>query len=402
MLHGALENSTKQRSPVLHAESLLRLPLVQQLLTDPANTLMPRALDQNWFYQKAISDPVHGFHPYHSTVYYPAISCFAEWLKNPYASARDTNTDDRLIREVLFSTHDYLHGWAVRAIRELLPDLGFGTAPITNKNIEAMVFCHLLTEAAAVVGLDYWYLATIDVNDVCPIGTMINFVTVTYHENDLPEYRRFHPKLDVQAPDFFEKIAVFYCTGEFEGFDLTDLKQSPKLMKWITHELRYGACQRDYTRQWFAHISADAIRHTPEQLHAEVECSKKWQKQLMRDLGALLWEKVKKDKMHKFAAIAPNKAWSTPKGKRQDFRFLNLNTVPESEIEWSHCSAKEFQILFAQWLCRHDFETFDAGLISLFDEVLQLRDLKVAGALFKDLQPLKIPKKEPKDLFFLP
>ncbi|MGZ3697660.1 MAG: hypothetical protein ACXVCH_06165, partial [Bdellovibrionota bacterium] len=110
--------------PVLdktHPQSLLRIPLVKQMLTDPRIPLVPRNIDQDWRYLGVIPDSVVGFNPQRSSVYYARKSYFAEWLEQPRRSTRELNEQDYLVREVLFAVHDYLHAWAYLAIRELTP-----------------------------------------------------------------------------------------------------------------------------------------------------------------------------------------------------------------------------------------------------------------------------------------
>jgi hypothetical protein len=118
-----------------------------------------------------------------------------------------------------------------------------------------MAFCHLLTEAAAVIGLDYWYLSQFDLNSAVPIGTSFRHVSVSYDVKHLEEYRRFCPDLRVEHPGFVRFLGTFYCTGVFEGFSPQDLKDSPLLYKWLCHELVYGRRQREYTRLWLQHLS---------------------------------------------------------------------------------------------------------------------------------------------------
>lgn len=108
----------------------------------------------------------------------------------------------------------------------LAPWVRFDSGPILRDNIEDFVFCHLLTEAAAAVGLDYWYLSTFNLDERISLGTTLLNLTVDHHERYVSEYRRFCPGWDAQRPDFFSDIARFYCSGVFEGFDVRDVRQS--------------------------------------------------------------------------------------------------------------------------------------------------------------------------------
>ena len=141
----------------LHAESLLRIPLVRQMMEDPAIRLVPRAVDAAWRYRQIAPVSVVGFNPWIKSVFYASESLFAAWLEDPYGSARAHNEDDLLVYEVLMAAHDHLHAWASLAIAALRPELRFGVGRITADKLEDHVFCHLLTEAVASGGLDYWY-----------------------------------------------------------------------------------------------------------------------------------------------------------------------------------------------------------------------------------------------------
>src|SRR5262245_45264774 len=218
----------------LSPESPLRLPLVRQMLGDRTVQVRARAVDARWRDRGRLRSVPSGFNPLVGDVFIPRHSGLEAWLREPTASARGFNGNDRMIEDLLFAVHDYLHVWSARLIRELQPALGFGAVPVTRANFDDYVFCHLVTEAAATVGLDYWYLGTLELGDVLPIGSRYRGgLTTPYHERDLPEYRRFHPKLEVQSPEFFGTLCTFYCSGKFPGFDADDVVRSPLLMAWM-------------------------------------------------------------------------------------------------------------------------------------------------------------------------
>jgi hypothetical protein len=388
-----------------HPESLLRIPLVRQLLNDPQIALAPRAIDEQWERKKLALSKVIGFNPAHGKVYYAKRSSLAKWLADPYASARRYNENDSLMKNVLFAVHDYLHAWAYLAIRELASELGFGERPITHENIEAFVFCHLATEAAAVVGLDYWYLSTIDLNDVCPIGTTVDGLTVHYHERDLPEFRRFHPRFSVQREGMFYEIASFYMDGTFLGFGPRDVRSSPLLLRWLGQEVLYSQPQRQYARRWFAYLSQHNIEYSADQLVAAVVMDAPWQRRLLRDLGALLWEKVKGDKLHRFSSwLDPKAAWRSPKGKRLDFRFINANRFRDSDvsaIESGLDAPANFDCFMDQFVSQHVFD-HSVEWEKLLPSIRQSRNTRLLRQVFRGVR--RVPMRteaEPLDLFFL-
>ena len=93
-----------------------------------------------------------------------------------------------------------------------------------------LAFCHLLSEAVAVMGLDYWTLCVREINEDCPIGTSAGPLTVSGLESWASECRKFNPSLDVQSVGFFRQLAEFYCSGEFDDFRASDPKRNPQLL----------------------------------------------------------------------------------------------------------------------------------------------------------------------------
>lgn len=391
--------------PTMHPESLCNLPLLGQFLADPHVQRQPRAVDKHWTYNKLSSITVTGFNPFLQTVFYGAHSAFAAWLADPAQSARRHNEGDFLVKEVLFAVHDYLHLWAYRAIHALAPELEICRAPITRSNIEQFAFCHLLTEAVATVGLDYWYLSTVKLDDIVPIGTNMKMLTVSYHEDNLKEYHRFCPSLTVQHPSFYAKICDFYCSGIFRGFDVNDIKASPKTLGWLRHELTYGVEQRRYTRMWLRYLSRDEISYEAAELSAPVATDQPWQRRLISGLGELLWEKVKKHKLHDFPDFpSRDEVWRSDPAKPADFRFLNVNSVDPSkytEDESLADPAASFLYLFWQYVSKHDFKRFDRNLLPLLAPALEKRSLKVVQALCLHQPKLAETDLEPRDLLIL-
>jgi hypothetical protein len=158
---------------VLHAESPLKIPLVRQMLGDGTVALRPRAVDSRWRDRGRMMRVAPGFNPFVGAVFIPRSGGLEQWLAAPQRSARRFNADDRMFYDLLFAVHDYLHVWSTRLIQCLAPELGFGTAPVTRDNFDDYVFCQMLSEAAATVGLDYWYLSTVELDEVVPIGSTI-------------------------------------------------------------------------------------------------------------------------------------------------------------------------------------------------------------------------------------
>lgn len=341
----------------IHAESLLRIPLVRQMLADRQSKLVARAVDARWHYE-GILPRLGGFNPLEGAVYYPAQSFFARWLRDRTGSARKYNQRDFLVKEVLFAVHDYLHAWAYRAIAALSAEDLFAPERVTRDALEAMVFAHLVSEAAATIGLDYWFLCTVSLNELCDIGSQMDCgLTTDYHERFAREYRRYDPALNVQAPEFFARFTRFYCSGVLPGFDAHALRESPLVLRWLEHELHYSRLQRRYSRQWFAHLTGAVLASDLAALDGPVPSDAPWQRRLVAQVGAMLWDKVKNDALHELPALSHSLARERSRARPIDFRFTNLNALSSSAPRRAQTSTdpESERYLAYQTIARVDF-----------------------------------------------
>lgn len=390
-----------ERHGRLHRESLLHIPLLAQLFEDPCIRIVRRGIDCRWKYHDLIATRVDGFNPLTGCAFIGTHSHLDRWLPHRRDSARAFNRDDELVSEALFAVHDYLHVWTYNWIRTLQPELGFGTAPITRRNFEDMVFCHILSEAVATVGLDYWYLSVVELGEVVSIGTLQRGLTVSYREAWREEYRRFCPGLRVQHPAFLEQVARFYCDGVFVGFDKGDLDASPALQAWVTHELHYGQLQRRYCREWFAYLAQEEIRLDAGQRDATIAFDVSWRRRLTRALAERLWAKVKQGELCAPPVTATaGDSWSAPAGRALDFRFLNLNRVGLPAAETAAALPEDgFEFLLRQYAVRFDFDAFPDEAIGVFSLIRTERDFAAGERLLKDMKRLPVAPDEPRDLF---
>ncbi len=392
----------------IHRESLLRIPLVRQMMVDPQIQWQPRAIDAGWRYSECLSRPAGGFNPWCGKIMYPIHSRLQQWLTKPHGSARTLNEGDFLTQEVLFAVHDYLHHWSYLAMNDLRPQLELGWGPITAKNFEDYVFCHLISEAAAVTGLDYWLMCTRSVDSFCPIGSRIEAITVSYRESLLPEYRHFNPKFTVQEPEFFNFLANFYCSGHFIGFNKRDTELSPKLLRWLEHEVGYGETQRVYTRTWLTYLSRSQIPINATQAARPVAVDKPWKKRLIEDLGNLLWEKVKEDRLHRFRSMpSPQSRWRRDPDKPLDYRLLNFNELARTdearESVWQTKAVTDVDIVcfLKQFVVRHDFKSLDLEYAALIGRLVESGDVRGVLAALKDKPRVRSVGPEPLDLMVL-
>lgn len=386
---------------------LLSVPLLRHMLADPAITIRRRAVDRNWYYEGLLSVAVGGFNPFRRSVYIGAESAVAAWLDGGCTDDREHNAADALVGEVLFLVHDYLHCWSVLEIQRMRPDLGFGSAPIDHDNFAAMVFCQLLTEAAATIGLDYWYLATIDLNQVIDCGTCYRTLAVPYHERHLHEYRRSNPAWDTQSVDAFERLTRFYCTGSFPGFSVDDFRRSALLYTWLNHEIRYGVNQRAYTRQWLAHLSNGAIELAHADSKGPVACEADWQRDLTRRLGERLWAKVKGDEPPTLRADQGAEPWRREVACA-DFRFVNVNALEEAErrrLAADPNAGRDFNYFAAQYLSRCRLSSFPRARVHELRQALREANVAALVDVVDDPSIAKLTptpgEDEPLDLMFL-
>ncbi|NNL84683.1 MAG: hypothetical protein HKP27_03475 [Myxococcales bacterium] len=380
---------------MIDPESLMQLSLVRQMLSDPNVHLTPRMIDRHWTYNGDLPASLSGFNPFVNAIFYGGCSVFASWLKDPAASARPLNDQDFLVHEVLFAVHDYLHVWSAQLIRALAPELGFGTRRIDAENLEDFVFLHLATEAVATVGLDYWYLSTFELDQVVPIGTTRRHLAVEYREQDIEEFRRGFPGLRVQEPRFFLDLADFYCTGRFHGFDVGDLKRSPKTFRWLHHELSYGATQREYTRRWLRYLATGSSQ-TISGDKDPVECDAPWQRALLKTLSQELWEKVKHDSGARPPALPTESTWRSPRRDEADFRFVNLNAA--SNVPSGGTKSREYR--HYQLLSTLDYKALDPDLRVVLPTLVE-QEPPIVERLCADAKRVVGEAEEPWDLLLL-
>lgn len=369
-------------------ESLLQFGLFGQLFADDLVEVVPRPVSFAWRYGRHVNAS-GGWNPFYGKIYYPGESCAATWLEEParrYQSARDFNTDDQLPREAAFLLHDYLHHWAIHWIKSLVPEIGFGEAPITKENFEDFVFCLLLTEAVATVGVDYWYFCDLDFNEQCPIGSNFESLTTAYHSRHTQEYQHHYPELAVQHPEFFSSICTFFSTGSFVGFSQSHMERSPQVFSWLRKELVYGSKQRAYVRQWLSFLSqCPEVQADQAQPFRPVRCDKPWQLKLARDIGERLWSKIKSNEK-----VAPPGRLETtwfdfsPSASDIDYRFYSgLKAYLRGDSP--AISEQQFAPWFSQILLFTDIKSCPPEAMRRLPELWQKRDADLVRTLFRDL-----------------
>lgn len=389
----------------LHPESPLQVPLIRQALTDQHILLSPRRVDGRW--QSKVHLPsTSGFNPYSFKIYLPFNHVVFDWLKNPAASARPFNHQDQLMQKLLLVVHDYLHSWSILAVRHLMPDLAFGQTVITKENFEDMVFCHLLTEAAAVAGADYWYWSRTQINALCPIGTKTNQFAVSFKEKDLPEFQRYCPDFNPLNPSFLSELIQNYCRGDFSGFDLEKIKESPLVEEMVLHEVNYSHMQRLYSRRMISAFSAEPddfyLSTNADLLKKPVNFSEKWKQELTNKLADLLWKKISQPTDSISFKPPEDHSSSFWKNKKSSFMYTNVNSLGDEEIaavladsDWS----EDKYWFWIQYISTFDLDQFSALETDKIRLALMIKSQEKLVDIFKHKQRLKIETCEPRSLF---
>lgn len=370
------------------------IPLARHFESDPNVKIVKRSTDARWFYHRLIPYSISGFNPFENAVYINQFSNIAHWLDQKKPEIRNHNFKDRLVMEYLFLLHDYLHVWSYQWVQELIPkSVKRSFTKITEKNYEDIVFCHLLTEAVATIGLDYWYLSTITLNDVLNVGTKVKNLTTSYHVSNDKEFKLLNKKFESQSLSFFDDIVELYFSGWFPGFDSNDLKRSPLVYEWLEHELSYSRTQRIYSREWISSVSHQKINLSSKNLYGPVKIDEKWKKHIIKDIAQLLWKKVKLDQAHhsnfKIHFDYPKKV------SEVDPRFRVMLSTKQV-IKPEH-----FDFYFYQQLSHCDFDEFNMDFIPLLEKIKSEKNVNLCNQFFSRFKKLKNSKNEPDFLFML-
>ena len=290
-------------------------------------------------------------------------------------------------------------------IHEVYPKLKCGAGPVQPEDIEQHAFFHILTEAVATVGLDYWYLSTIQINELIPIGSNQGPLTTSYHQRNRAEFEKINPQLKVQEKNFFELLTKFYCSGVFYGFDLEDLRLSPLTYRWLEKELEYGEIARQYTREWLLHLAGVDHNLSLEELSAPIQIHSKWQKNLIHEVGTFLWQMIKENAEINPAPLKQSGFSSAPRAKKKFpaptlFNINSLGLDFWSPLLKAHLPLDYRKNIFSQIVSKYRLADISDLLSAELQKQREDPDFKIMRRLLKDHQPLELTSPEPADLFF--
>lgn len=368
-------------------ERLLRIAPVRHALQDPWFEALPRPLDDRWS-RLGVCDRMAGFAPLHQVHYYPWTSPLRGWLED-VQDPLSPDDETVLVRAALGLAHDYLHSWAYRAISVLRPEHRVGAERVGPDNFDLFLNLHLLTEAVACVGLDYWTLCTLDGPDWRGWAEAFSPLTTHYHDRDAAAFRRRNPQHDPQHPNFLATIVRLYHCDEIEGFDLPDVRDDARLRAWLAAELLASRSQRATTRLWLANLAEAAL--DDDALGAPTTPPRGDFLDLTLELSHLLWRKVKQEEPLFFPAGPRPDAWRYPNGARPDFRVCNLARLPLHAWPTGGESTDSFWFFAQQLLSRRQAPGEEAmrAFVPRIGHAVRAADARAVSALCDELEPVQ-------------
>jgi hypothetical protein len=382
-------------------------PLLNQLFQDPSVHFCFRGLDFSWKYQGILPNVQAGFNPFNSTVYFCSSSAFSDWFFSGCENLENYIAGENVINELLFALHDYLHIWSYQCVDHLtsgrVTSLITTPTPLTELEKEELIFFHLLSEAVATIGLDYWFLSRNELWRVLSVGTTITGLTATFSERHMDEFRKFNPDFQPFKPQFLNEFTRFYCDGVLNGFDVEALQKSNIVFRWLKHELTYGQTQRNHSSTWINYLFSDLEDYqVSASTTTTVKIPLKYET-LLDQVGSLLWEKIKGEKNHFFPSKFP--ALEKPRfRKKLDPRFSNPLTTLYNLTNDQKLSVFEFMFVASSYslvgLGPEDIKSIKEKLSQYSEkEPLTLSELR---SLLSHCQVLKTIGQEPGEIFILP
>jgi hypothetical protein len=260
----------------------------------------------------------------------------------------------------------------------------------------------MISEAAATVGLDYWYLSKTDINDICPIDTRVIGLTSPYREADLCGYQAFNKDFNVQDISFFNWIVEAYCTGDFYGFSIEDIQKDDKLRNWLEKEVRISNKQLHFIRLWLYYLSGKEI--SDSEYDAPIDLNTGNRRSLVEKIGRKLWDISQGNELPTMQPYdiqlkgADHLAYT-------DYRFINiyaLNNWRELINEdFTSVSTDQFKYFVAQYLSSFYYDPALKITKEQIDQMILSKDVSSLKKITQNLRPLESEKYGPRDLVFV-
>ncbi len=259
-------------------------PLFDHFFKESSFRLVSRPYDSRWSYIGAVKGFQSGFNPFLNEIYFNEISNLAFWLRGSEAPD-STGTRAKLLHEVLFLVHDYLHIWAMRLIDHFCKTrLGRGIRDRNHRELELFM---ILTEAVATVGLDYWVLSKTPTGRSFGLDRDIEFLTINLFPDQIEEIQKIDPQFNIHRESLYGEIVQFYLSGQLQGFTIDEVKASKALEKYVVHEISYGELQRAYARMFVQYAFEGAA--PKEHDTSPMSLGEPWHQDLVEFIGRTLW-----------------------------------------------------------------------------------------------------------------
>ena len=219
------------------ATSLRDVPLIRYLYSNDLIPIEERPIDANWQYSGAIAKKLSGFDPLSGHVFIPS-SCLLKHFLSANADyspfSRISNAKAWLEYEVLYAIHDYFHAWVMQqAYSCFRRELSDYTDPDSRR---LMLGCLSVSEVAATVGLDYWYVSRILRHFPHPKRCLATrYKTGQFSDQDAL----------VQDITYFDKILTLYFQRLFL---LPDVNTIP--ISWYAKEKRQASLFVETMKTW--------------------------------------------------------------------------------------------------------------------------------------------------------
>ena len=393
----------KHKEMEIHPQSLLNIPLIDFVIKQKNAPILARPVESKWTYKGIFPISAAGFNPFCGKLFCAENSVFNRWLPQAHESAIPFNNGEWLVYECFFVVHDYLHLWAISEMLEDLPYLKTAEVILDEKTISDLEFLYIVSEAAATVCLDFWYLAKTDINTLCPINSHFKGLTSVYQEADLNNYQQYNKDFEVQSPSFFQWIVNGYCSGEFEGFSVDDLKENKKLSDWLGKEVTIAHKQVWFIRHWL-HYLAGLDEPDEAAISDPIKIDTSERESIISRLGDKLWKIAQGELLPEMRPFNIN-IKSDVAGNKLDFRFINMLSLDNweqlTERNYDDVSVQQFAYFAAQYLSAFQFD--ETGQISrkMVEEIIASKDTGRLKKLTNKLIPIKNGEIGPGDLVFV-
>ena len=392
--------SHKARTRRINANGSLRdFPLVGHVLTQKVIRTEERAVDAQWLYVGAIPVSVTGFNPTCGRIFYARYSFLARWLQDEHQVPRSPEAIAWLLYELFFLVHDYLHHWAYNQLGSLVRDALHQAERDAGNAVERLSSIHLVSEAVATVGLDYWYLSRVDASRVLGVRTSFRNLAADYRACDEALYRRLNPGFSALSPKFLGWMVSGYLTGRFVGFSAAEVRRFTRLRRWLQHEVVYGAKQRVLARQWWSYLlgyEAESKRDLARRVPVVVT-----RRELAR-LADLLWGLVHQPHDHS-RTRGDGRAALRLTNSRVDYRYTNVFATPLNREQLGHelqrCSDSAFPFLASQLISAHHYPSGRHRDVSRLKSFLVARNAVGVVSVLNTLEPIEQPALATRDLF---